>query len=351
MSENRIIPRYFAAANTYNGFKSYFDDVFRSRDYERIFVLKGGPGTGKSSFMRRASALGYEKGCRVEEIYCSSDPNSLDGVIIESNGKMIAILDGTAPHQRDAKIPGAIDELINLGEAWDSTWLSVSREKILELSDEKSSAYKTAYSYLSVAGMASNIISSAYKSNFNKTRAKIAAEELFDKICTNESKISTRLISSFGRYGEARLDTLSHIASKRISIGGDDISSSLFLSLCSRLLREKNIAFTHFPGALDHGVTDAVFIPECDLVVDRGVDGEINADDFVNISELDYECIKRARQLHRDALEEAQRWFGIASDLHFRLEEIYGRAMDFRIIDGIFDQTMQEIFNILEKNT
>jgi len=42
---------YFAAANGYDGFVSYFEKVFDAKDYTRLFILKGGPGTGKSSIM------------------------------------------------------------------------------------------------------------------------------------------------------------------------------------------------------------------------------------------------------------------------------------------------------------
>ena len=63
-----VIPKYFAAANSYGGFISYFDKLFDSKEYNRIYVLKGGPGTGKSSFMKKVSAHFHNAGCYVEEI-------------------------------------------------------------------------------------------------------------------------------------------------------------------------------------------------------------------------------------------------------------------------------------------
>ena len=111
---------YFGAANGYDGFRSYFDEIFDSKNYKRVFVIKGGPGTGKSTFMKRISKHFTRNGDDVEEIYCSSDPSSLDGVIIGRENKKIAFLDGTSPHERDAKFPGAIDEIINLGDNFDT---------------------------------------------------------------------------------------------------------------------------------------------------------------------------------------------------------------------------------------
>ena len=42
---------YFASANGFDGFRSLYDEIYRSEDFARVFVIKGGPGTGKSRFM------------------------------------------------------------------------------------------------------------------------------------------------------------------------------------------------------------------------------------------------------------------------------------------------------------
>ena len=144
--------KYFAAANGYNGFRSYFGSLFESRKYDAIYVLKGGPGTGKSSLMRKVADVLEQEGATVERIYCSSDPSSLDGIISELSGIRCAIIDGTAPHERDAIVAGAIDRIINLGDNWDEKWLRADREKILTLTEQKAAAYRTAYFYLSVSG-------------------------------------------------------------------------------------------------------------------------------------------------------------------------------------------------------
>ena len=51
---------YFLAANTVNGFYSLSDEITKSDDTKFLYILKGGPGCGKSSFMRTV-ALGLEK--------------------------------------------------------------------------------------------------------------------------------------------------------------------------------------------------------------------------------------------------------------------------------------------------
>ena len=59
-------------------------------------ILKGGPGCGKSTFMRRVGAAMERAGERVVYINCSGDPDSLDGAIFLDRNA--AIVDGTSPH-------------------------------------------------------------------------------------------------------------------------------------------------------------------------------------------------------------------------------------------------------------
>ena len=53
------IIRYFAGGNTARGFYSLFDSSLEGLN--RIFILKGGPGTGKSFLMLRMSAISGPK--------------------------------------------------------------------------------------------------------------------------------------------------------------------------------------------------------------------------------------------------------------------------------------------------
>ena len=50
------IRKMFPGGNTANGFYSFFDYII-PQDVNRIFCLKGGPGVGKSSFMKKISFI------------------------------------------------------------------------------------------------------------------------------------------------------------------------------------------------------------------------------------------------------------------------------------------------------
>ena len=45
-------PKYLLGANSCEGFVSYFADNYDALSDWRAYIIKGGPGTGKSSFMK-----------------------------------------------------------------------------------------------------------------------------------------------------------------------------------------------------------------------------------------------------------------------------------------------------------
>lgn len=87
---------FFLGANSPSGFYSLYDQLLDPAAAQRVFLLKGGAGCGKSSLMRRVAQALSDAGERVEYIRCSGDPDSLDAVIFPDLHS--AIVDATAPH-------------------------------------------------------------------------------------------------------------------------------------------------------------------------------------------------------------------------------------------------------------
>lgn len=142
------VRKIFPGANTSNGFYSYFDYII-PQDVNRIFCLKGGPGVGKSSLMKKVARDFSERGYDVEVFPCSSDPGSLDAVLIKK--LKIVLLDATAPHIVDPKIPGAIDEIVNFGDFWNTDNLEVNKTEIVRCNKDISSYFQRAFKYLKAA--------------------------------------------------------------------------------------------------------------------------------------------------------------------------------------------------------
>ena len=87
--------QYFLGANSPAGFYSLYDHLLPPERARAIYILKGGPGCGKSTLMRKIGAWAEESGLETEYILCSGDPDSLDAVVFPALS--VALVDGTAP--------------------------------------------------------------------------------------------------------------------------------------------------------------------------------------------------------------------------------------------------------------
>lgn len=141
---------YFAGGNSQEGFCSFFEDILAREKRGRAFYLKGGPGVGKSSLMRRMAAALEKAGQETELFLCSGDPESLDAVTAPCLG--LLLVDGTAPHVLDPRYPGAQDTLVSLGDYLDEPAMRPRLPEIRRLNDEIAARYRQAYAYLAAAG-------------------------------------------------------------------------------------------------------------------------------------------------------------------------------------------------------
>ncbi|MFW6381644.1 MAG: hypothetical protein ACOCZ3_03785, partial [Bacillota bacterium] len=143
------ITNFFPGGNTAGGFYSLYEYLYR--DSDRIFIIKGGPGTGKSTFMKNLGYSALKQGWEIEFHWCASDNESLDGVVIP--GLKIAVVDGTTPHTIDPSLPGAREEILYFGEFWDQQYLQQQTETLLKLTQEIGFAYQQTYNYLKLASL------------------------------------------------------------------------------------------------------------------------------------------------------------------------------------------------------
>lgn len=140
---------FFPGGNTNQGFYSRFAYILPRNQVRRKIILKGGPGVGKSTLMRRTAEYLQEIHREVEFFHCSSDPDSLDGIAAPGLG--FAMIDGTAPHVMDPVLPGAEDGILNLGECLREEQLEKSRRLIRDAMEEIARCFLRVYDYLGAA--------------------------------------------------------------------------------------------------------------------------------------------------------------------------------------------------------
>ncbi|WP_170272300.1 hypothetical protein, partial [Clostridium tarantellae] len=88
-----IYDKYLGAATAF-GAKDFIPNI--TEKVKRYFI-KGRPGTGKSTLLKKLKNAAIEKGYDVEFYHCGFDPKSIDMVISRELG--FAIFDSTAPHE------------------------------------------------------------------------------------------------------------------------------------------------------------------------------------------------------------------------------------------------------------
>ena len=325
--------KIFAASNGYGGFKSYFGEIFNPDEYERLYIIKGGPGTGKSSLMKKYAESMAARGLDVIRIYCSSDPSSLDGVIAYNGSLRVGIIDGTAPHTRDTSYPGAVDVILDLGQSFDLPTLAAHREEIKELARAKARSYREAYEHLGLAGkeaQAENEKISALSTYNAAEMLSINKLKCLIKPCEGDEFIipgSIFPISSFSRDGYQTYVPTSFFGKETVKLTTRGETEALL----SRLYEGEEGVIALCPSALSEGLAEGL-LSEKKMYI-------------IKPEELDY----TDNAAYFEAMELAKKSLSKASELHFRLEEIYSPLVDFTLHARLLKKITEESLALFDK--
>lgn len=345
---------YFVASNSAFGFYSYYPQCFDSDRVQHVYAIKGGPGTGKSRFMREIAACAEARGWHVEYVYCSSDADSLDGVILSGDGRCIALLDATAPHVYEPTSPGVREEIVNLGDFWDSEILSLHAEEIAAWNAEKKKAYRMAYRYLAAyAEMSAN------RDELVSPYMRVSAMEqyveklLFDVPRGAVFSHSPALIRSVGMRGLVAYDTYFAEAKKIFLVEDCRGSAQYFMRLLYQMTERKRwkIRVSHDPILPER--IDGIFLCESGLafVVGRGEEcaypyKKVGTRRFVDTASMKgiKTSLNHAEQMCRAMLGGAVDALERVRDVHFKIEDLYIASMDFQAKEAFTKSFCEKLF-------
>lgn len=360
MSRQGRIRRLFPGSNTPKGFFSYYHFIMPPERATRVLILKGGPGTGKSTLMRRLAKQVEAQGFDIEYHHCSADPDSLDAVAIPELG--IAMLDGTHPHVVDPKIPGALDEIIHLGEYWNAQGLRPHRDEISRLTAESSRAYQRAYRYLAASRLVYDEIEAIHTREADFGRLNQMAEELINGVLP--SKAAAVIPGSIRRlFGSAitplgsvhHLDTIVGPLSRKIVVQGPPGSGrSTILEKLVRAACERGFAVECFHCPFDPERVEHLVLPELNVAVTTSAPPHVWSGDADLVLDTQLALSGKESQLHHQQLKEAEDEYlhlfhmaiaalKQASSRHDEIERFYTPHMDFTRLDNLFDRVLQEV--------
>ena len=324
--------RYFAASNSGSGFISYFGEIFNFSDLEHVYIIKGGPGTGKNMFMRCIAKAAENKKKKVVYYYCSSDQRSLDGIIID--GK-IAVLDGTAPHDTDANLPGAAEDIVDLGVFWSIEELSAKRERIEALNAEKKKHYARAYRYLAAYHEISEAAEKLTSPLIDREKLRKSVNSILKNVREGEKyKPSIAICDSVGMEGRVRFDSLENKAKRIYKIVDLFDTAHVYLSEAANLAMAKKLSVTLSYDPVNSDRLDAVYFDRDGILFTSG-DSEnakiISMSRFLSPKSLASSrgALRNAMKLRELMMEETLSALNDVKNTHFEIEEIYKSAMDF----------------------
>lgn len=357
MQKNNL--NYFLAANSCQGFVSFFDTCYDANDLWKVYIIKGGPGTGKSSFMRKIAVKAENYGFTAELCPCSSDPSSLDAVILPQ--KKIVIMDGTSPHTVDPRYPAVCEEILNFGDFWNTSVFEGKEERIISITNKNKTLHQTASRYLKAAG-------NFFTDNFKTASActdNVKVLNFAKKLCkkyipakrSSHEKEWVRFLNGTTPNGIIGYsDTLESLCDKNIIIS-DEYGS--VTDLIMKHIREYSLSngyeiITVKNAFLPDTLTDGIIIPELSLSFIRETEylkfnndsRRIHARRFVSAEQLakSRKRIKFNKKAINKLLSASVETLSEAKAVHDILEKEYIEAMDFESLNAFAEEFAERLF-------
>ena len=339
---------FFLGANTPEGFYSAFDSLTDDKMIDQVFIIKGGPGCGKSTFMKKLADKLILEGSDTEYIYCSSDTDSLDAMICPAAKTVVC--DGTAPHVTEPKYPAAFETYLNFADFWDASMVKKNLKEIVALNSGIKQSYRRAYGFIRSASIVSDEMFSTVLPFCNidkiKKRTKgIIAREIPHKN-SFEGQMKKRFLSAVGKDNIFFLsDTISRNFERVYRISDTYGLSHFMLSPIAKAAFDSG--YTAYvcscpfkPGnKIDHVLIPALslaFITTNEyLTYPDDSDRHIRLDAYLDHDEYlsSRDQLRQWKKIQQNLLLNAADAIKNSNSLHDELEKYYIPAMDFNKIN------------------
>lgn len=346
--EQKSTARFFLGANSKNGFFSLYDGFTDPAAGDFLWVIKGSPGSGKSSFMKRICAAAEARGEPVECILCSGDPDSLDAVYLPA--RRVAYVDGTAPHVIEPRFPGASARYLDFSRFLDVDALRPKNPEIMSLNRRYKALYGAAYAQLSAAAAllprnCPNLCSDAVMDALTRRMDGVAAREMRPQ--KKQGRLQHRFLSARSCKGHIMLtETLSvfcdrlYLLDNALGLGNAALNRLAALSTA----RGFDAVVCHDP--LEPEKPEALLLPEA-RVGFLAADApnalpeipcrRMRLDSLVQrtLSSEDRAALRTRKKESRVLLSAATETLAQAKALHDELEAVYHPHMDFSALDDL----------------
>ena len=267
----------------------------------------------------------------------------------------------TTTHVVDPKNPGAVDEIIHLGDYWEEEKMMTNKEMIIKDNKEVGRMFKRAYGYLAAAKGTYDNIRSNLDEITDYAKVNKIAEELIYKIL-EKSGCSEILGKERHLFGSAvtpdgvkdRLETIIPL-NKRIFVlkGKYDSGQSIILEKIGERAIETGHNVEFFHNHFDPEKVDNIVIKDISVALttfdkfDNEENITINVDKCLKEDILDErkEEIEIDKDVYEELIQLAVANIGKAKELHDQMESYYIPNMDFDAINQLGEKILEKILN------
>lgn len=265
----------------------------------------------------------------------------------------------TAPHVVDPVNPGAVDEILNMGQCWKEEGFKQFRKNIIDINKEVGRTFRRAYRYIGAAKLVHDDWSNFNSEALNLSKLNKLKEELKDKILT--TPVST---SGFDRHLFATAFTPEGIVTfvdtlypdyKDVYVlnGGPGTGKTDILDYISKeaLKRGYYVEIYHDPLIPDR--IEHIFIPELSTAIltsneinQKQFNGyQIYMDNVLNpyVLNKNREEIKHSSEAFYQLLNKGLEIISHAKQLHDQMETYYIPNMDFDKVNEVSDTVINKI--------
>lgn len=336
----------FVCANSGFGFVSYFNELLQ--DSSTLYLVKGGPGTGKSGLMKKVWQEAEKRALPVLPILCSSDPSSLDGLILPEAG--VAFADATAPHLLEPLLPGAREQIADTGRFWNASALAARKKELELLSLGKKELYSRAYLLLEAAKNAALCRESLSNELLDLKKGEQTVSRWAKKVFSKKGKATVLFQKALSMRGALISDALLKRADCIVTILPRYAASTHLLELLLQKAREKEQRMlllldplTLKPDALYFEESRCLFRCGDALLLER--ERIVDPRRLLSSPEKSRkDQLKRLEKSEEMLVHSALELLSEVKDLHFKAEEIYGSAMDFSSLEEYENELLSSLF-------
>jgi hypothetical protein len=351
------LPKFFYGSTAAGGYISRFDYIYKAEDGWRAYIIKGGPGSGKSSLMKKV-ANEFKDDYSVTLGPCSGEPSSLDAVII--NELKVCILDGTAPHIIEPKYPGICETIINMGDCWDYRLLEKNRDEILKVCKQYTALRERASRYTAAIG---SLLNDNYRLALDCTDAAKAAcfaasvaRKEFGSRKAVKGKEAIQFLSSITPEGHIIYEDTIHSLCDRVYVLEDEncAASRIIISVLRSAALDSGLDIITCPCSitpnekLEHLIIPSLSLAFCTSNCYHPIKKatrRIHARRFTNTKQFNESRQKIAfnRKAVKELIEQTIEIVKEANVVHNDLESYYKAAMDFSKADEYTERIISEI--------